>query len=355
MAKFAKDKTSTDNVADVVEVKAQEKRSLASKLYSKSAFANKEQRPKVIVSTIVLVLFVIIVALFFIMYNFGTYIPGVSPVVDKVPILSNLDRSAQNILPKTATSEQNVTGYHFNVNFALDSAGSSTTSGNIAQSFSGTVDFSNPKNVQLQSSLAEKISSSKSAFNIDGQVKQTNNKMYLNFSKFPSVLNTGIKLNQWVILPKPQFNFLEDLTNQSNMPNINTLTVAMDGNEILNGTSVTKYQVTYPKADFSSINLSKALESLSGMSNMQSIISSKTITVDEWIGVADNKIYQESVKFSVTGQTPTTLYFGISMSNFNAPFSVTAPAKTTTVSGSKSTSSSTGTKSSGSGTTSSKK
>ena len=352
MAKFAKDKTGTDNVEDVVEVKVQEKKSLANRLYSKSAFSNKEQRPNVIISTIVLLLFVIVVALFFVMYNFGTYIPGVSTVVDKVPILSNLDRSAQNILPKTATSEQNVTGYHFNVDFALNSQGSSTTSGNIAQSFSGNVDFSNPKNIQLQSLLSEKISSSKSAFNIDGKVIQTNNKMYLNFSKFPSVLNTGIKLNQWVTLPKPQFNFLEDLTNESNMPNINTLQVAMKGNEILNGTSVTKYEVTYPKADFSSINLSKALESLSGMSNMQSIISSKTITVDEWVGVADNKIYQESVKFSVAGQTPTTLYFGISMSSFNSPFSITAPSKTTTVSGSKSTSSS---GSSGSGSTSSKK
>ncbi len=351
MAKFTKDKT--DNVVDVAETKAQEKKSLASRLYSKSAFSNKEQRLKVIVSTVILVLFVVIVALFFVMYNFGTYIPGVSNVIDKVPILSHLDRSPQNILPKTTTSEQNVTGYHFNVDFALNSIGSSTTSGNIAQSFSGNVDFSNPKNIQLQSVLAEKISSSKSAFNIDGKVIQTNNKMYLNFSKFPSVLNTGIKLNQWVTLPKPQFNFLEDLTNQSSMPNINTLTVTMDGNEILNGTSVTKYEVTYPKADFASINLSKALESLSGMSNMESIISSKTITVDEWVGVADNKIYQESVKFSVAGQTPTTLYFGISMSNFNASFSTTAPAATT-VSGSKPTSS-TGSKSSGSGSTSSKK
>jgi hypothetical protein len=89
----------------------------------------------------------------------------------------------------------------------------------------------------------------------------------------------------------------------------------------------------FPKKDFTKINLSPALDTLSGISSMGNIISSKNIMVNEYIGVANNKIYQESVRFSVVDKAPTLLYFGITMNSFNKSVSVSQPKSFTSVSG----------------------
>lgn len=315
---------------------------LAKIAYSKSSFSDKDKRAKVIISFFVIAVVVLIVAFVFSAYNFGVNIPGVSNVFDNIPLLSNLDRSPQNVLPKVFSAEKGINAYHFTANFALQSSGSSSGSGNIAQSFLGNINFSNPKNISLASTLSEKITSSQSALAILGNVREVNNKMYLNFSKFPSVLNSGVKLNQWIELPQVQFTFLSDLAKQTTV-NYSALSTKFDKNEMLNGTLVSEYTIMFPKKDFTKINLSPALETLSGISSMGNIISSKNIMVNEYIGVANNRIYQESIRFSVVDKAPTLLYFGITMNSFNSPLTVAQPKTFTSVKGN---SSSTSTKSS---------
>ena len=308
------------------------KSSLAKMAYTKSSFADKNKRPKVIISFIIILIFVLVVAFIFSIYNFGTYIPGVSNVFDNIPLLSHLDRSAQNVLPKVSVAENGINAYNFTANFALQSSGNSSSSGNINQSFAGNISFANPKNVLLTSNISEKITSSQSALAILGNIREVNNKMYINFSKFPSVLNSGVKLNQWIELPSVQFTFLSDLAKQTNV-NYSTLSTKFDKNEMLNGTLVSEYTIMFPKSDFTKINLSPALETLSGISSMGNIISSKNIMVNEYVGVANNKIYQESVRFSVVDKAPTLLYFGITMNSFNKSVSVSKPKSFTSVSG----------------------
>ncbi|MCL4393056.1 hypothetical protein M1145_02860 [Patescibacteria group bacterium] len=312
---------------------------LAKMAYSKSSFADKGKRPKVIISFIIIVIFVLLVAFIFSAYNFGAYIPGVSNAFDNIPLLSHLDRSPQNVLPKVSSAETGINAYHFTADFALQSTGNTSSSGNINQSFAGNISFANPKNVLLASSLSEKITSSQSALAILGNVKEVNSKMYINFSKFPSVLNSGVKLNQWIELPQVQFTFLSDLAKQTNV-NYSTISTKFVKNEMLNGTLVSEYTLMFPKKDFTKINLSPALDTLSGISSMGNIISSKNIMVNEYIGVANNKIYQESVRFSVVDKAPTLLYFGITMNSFNKPVTVVTPKSFTSVSGKSSSSSS---------------
>ena len=330
--------------------------SFFSDMYKKSSFSDKNKRPKVIVSFVILVIFVVVIALFFVMYNFGVHIPGVSNVVDSIPVLKNLDRSPQNVLPKTYTADQGIKSYKYNVDFALTSSGSS--GGNINQQFNGEVDFSNPKSITTSSSLNEKFSSTSSSgaqsLLINGKFVENNKQFFINFNKFPSVLNAGIKTGEWILLPNLEFSFLSQLEKQSNI-NYSNFNTYSEGNSVLNGTVVTHYVIVVPKKDYANIQLLSLLKSV--FNNIT--IDTNSIDLNEWVGLTDNRIYQESVtinKATVSGTT-AKVYFGASMTSFNTSYSFSNPTTYINLQGKKvtSSSSSNSSKSSSSSKTSSKK
>jgi hypothetical protein len=298
--------------------------SFFSDMYKKSSFADKDKRPKVIGSLVVLVIFVVLVGMLFAMYNFGLNIPGVSNVVDVIPVLKNLNRSPQNILPKTYAADQGINAYKYNVNFSLTSSGAS--GGNINQQFNGAINFKNPKSITSASSLNEKFSSSSSSGSqsllINGNFIENGKQFFINFSKFPSVLNSGIKTGKWILLPNLEFSFLSQLEQQSNI-NYSQFHSYSEGNSVLNGTLVTHYVTVIPKKDYGSIKLLSLLKSV--FNNIT--IDTSTIDLNEWVGLTDNRIYQESVtinKATVSGTT-AKVYFGAGMTSFNSNYNFANP------------------------------
>ncbi len=319
--------TSTTEVLSEEESKS----SVFKDLYSKSAFADESKRSSVIASFVVLIIFILFIAGLFSTYTFGANIPGFSNLIDRIPVLKSLDRSPQNILPKTFAADQGINSYNYNVDFALQSSGAS--GGSITQQFSGNINFKNPKNVLSSSTIFEKFSSasssSTSSLVIDGKFIQNSNKFFINFSKFPSALNSGIKTNKWILLPNLEFSFLSKLDNQPNI-NYSNLDAYSLGNSVVNGTVVTHYVVIFPKSDFSKLNLLTLMKSVFG----NSTVTSKSIRLDEWVGVADNKVYQESISFnaSVSG-APAKVYFEANMTSFNTNFTVNTPSSYTNLQG----------------------
>jgi hypothetical protein len=304
-------------------------------LYNQSSFSDPSRRPKVIVSLIVLVLFVIFVGLLFSMYNFGVWYPGFSPLIDKIPVLKNLDRSPENVLPKTIAADNGIHSYTYQVNYAIDVKGSS--SGNEAQQFNGSTDFNNSSNIKSNSKFSEKFSSNnssqKSSLVISGKFLQANKKFFVNFSQFPSILSSGIKTNTWILLGQNDFPFLQKLESQNNF-NYNSLTVYTKGNSVVNGTVVTLYTVVVPKSDYSKLGFLSLPFSLVKSVFPKFNISGNNIDLNIWVGLADDRIYQESTKFNVTAQgSSASVYFSSSVTSFNSSVNVVTPTTYTNING----------------------
>ncbi len=313
----------TENVGhiDSVESTVEKKENLFSKVYQGSAFADPARRPKVVLASIIVVVFVVVVAFLFSIYNYGVYYPGISSVIDKIPILNHLDRSPQNVFSKVISAENAISSYSFDGNMDYSAGGGLSTQ----DSFNGQESIVNKNSVQVAANFSHKVVSSNTSLLMSWKSLQSGNNIFLNFSQIPSILNSGIKTGEWIKVGNAVSNPWNFLLDQSQILSSSSSNIKDDGNSIVNGTPVTEYTITVPLSNLSNVNLVKAFEQSYGP--ISTVGSSGDIKLNEWIGIADNRIYQESTTFKLGTNPGSTFTLQSSMSEFNSKFTFTLPKK----------------------------
>ncbi len=310
----------SENIGNV-ESPIEKKENLFSKVYQGSAFADPGRRPRVILASIIVIVFVIVVAFLFSIYNYGIYYPGISKVIDKIPILNHLDRSPQNIFPKVISAEDSISSYSFTGNMDYSAGGGLSTQ----DSFNGQENIANKNSVQVSADFSHKVVSSNTSLLMTWKSLQSGSKIFLNFSQVPSILNSGIKTGEWIKVGNAVSNPWNFLLDQSQILSSSSSNIKDDGNSIVNGTPVTEYTITIPLSNLNNVNLVRAFEQSYGP--ISTVGSSGDIKLNEWIGIADNRIYQESTIFKLGTNSSSTFTLQAAMSQFNSKFAIALPKK----------------------------
>ncbi len=324
MARAKKNQNDQENsVSEVenIEMPVEKKENLFSRVYQSSAFADPMRRPKVIWASVIVLVFIVVVGFLFSIYNYGIYYPGISKVIDKVPILNHLDRSSQNVFSKVISAEDAISSYSFTGNMNYSAGGGLSTQ----DSFNGQESVANKNLVQVSANFSHKVVSSNTSLLMTWKSLQSGKKIFLNFSQVPSILNSGIKTGEWIEVGNAVSNPWNFLLDQNKILSSSSSSIKDDGNSIVNGTPVTEYTITVPLSDLSSVNLVKAFEQSYGP--ISTVGSSGDIKLNEWIGIADNRIYQESTTFKLGTNASSTFTLQAAMSQFNSKFAVTLPKK----------------------------